>query len=347
MKALVLINNGILEYADVPMPEKVTPGDVLIKLETAGICGSDIARAFDNKAYAYPLIMGHELAGVVEDAGRSRFQPGDKVTVFPLLPCHNCQCCHAGEFAHCTSYDYFGSRRHGGFADYLYVPEANLIPLPDGVDMIHAAMTEPCAVALHGVNQLKHTSGTAAVYGSGLIGCMTAYWLQHKGADRVYLVGRSNDKLNIAAAIGAIPVDAKQYDPVDYIRQVTGGGADCVVEAWGFPETFRQALMTARHLGEVSFLGNIKGDFILSESEFSSILRRELTIHGVWNSKIAPQEKDEWSEVLHHMAHGLDLSPLISHTPTLREGADILHMMHERYEYYHKIVFCLNDSTRN
>jgi L-iditol 2-dehydrogenase len=340
MKALVLIDNGIVTYTDMPMPEKVTQNDVLIKLAAAGICNSDLARTFDGKSYGYPLIMGHELSGIVEETSKqNRFNPGDKVTVFPLLPCHTCQYCEGGEFAHCTSYDYFGSRRHGGFAEYLYVPEANLVPIPDSVDMISAAMTEPCAVALHGVNQLKRATGTAAVFGTGLIGCMTAYWLLQRGADQVYVAGRSDDKLNIAAAIGAIPVDAKQYDPVEYITHATGGGADCVVEACGFPDTFRQALMSASHLGEVAFIGNINGEFSLSESEFSSILRRELTIHGVWNSKIEPHGKDEWTEVLSHMANGLDMSPFVSHTPDLSDGADMLRMMKERKEYYNKIVF--------
>ena len=342
MKALVLIDNGILQYSDMPMPEKVTPDDVLIKLDSAGICNSDLARAFEGKSYGYPLIMGHELSGVVaEPAWQKRFNRGDKVTVFPLLPCHTCPYCQEGEFAHCTSYDYFGSRRHGGFAEYLYVPEANLVPIPDGVDMISAAMTEPCAVALHGVNQLQRVTGTAAVFGTGLIGCMTAYWLLQRGADKVYLAGRSDDKLTLAAAIGAIPVDAKRYDPVQYIRQATGGGADCVVEAAGFPATFQQALMSAAHLGEVAFIGNINGAFNLSESEFSSILRRELTIHGVWNSKIEPHGKDEWTEVLSHMAQGLDVSPFVSHTPDLSDGAKMLRMMQERQEHYHKIVFRL------
>lgn len=343
MKALVLVDNGVVKYADMPMPEKVTEDDVLIKLEAAGICNSDIARAFDGKSYGYPLIMGHELSGVVEEAPhQSRFNPGDKVTVFPLLPCHTCRYCKLGEFAHCTGYDYFGSRRHGGFADYLYVPQANLAPVPDSVDMVSAAVTEPCAVALHGVNQLQRPIGTAAVFGTGLIGCMTAYWLLQKGAEKVYLAGRSDDKLKIAETIGAIPVDAKQCDPVEYIKRATGGGADCVVEACGFPNTFRQALMAASHLGEVVFIGNLNGDFSLAESEFSSILRRELTIHGVWNSKIEPHGKDEWSEVLSHMANGLDLSRFISHTPDISDGADVLRMMRERNEYYHKIVLKLS-----
>ncbi len=342
MNALVLQADGILAYSRVPDPTR--PGERFVRVRVAwsGICNSDLARAFGGGAYHYPLIMGHEFSALVEESfAGGRFAPGDRVVVFPLLPCRRCVPCQTGDYAQCVDYDYFGSRRDGGFAERLWVPEENLFPVPAGVSLRDAALTEPAAVALHGVRKLRTVPGdSAAVFGGGAIGNLVAQWLQLRGCRPVFVVDLDPDKLAAAAAMGFTPVDPRGVDPVAFIAERTGGGARCVVEAVGLPLTFRQALLAAGRFAEVVLMGNIRGALSLEEKDVSGILRRELVIHGTWNSKVAPRGQDDWSAVLDFMAGGLQVAPLISHTPDLAEGAEVFRRLSERsFGPYGRIVF--------
>ena len=342
MKALVLEKNKILEYKDIAGPEKKYPNSYLVKVVASGICGSDLHRAFENGAYHYPLVMGHEFSGVIEDTIKeAKFSKGDKVVVFPLIPCKKCTSCHTGDYAQCASYDYLGSRSHGGFGQYVYVPEENLFLVPDDVDIVHAALTEPCAVALHGVKKLKIYPGdVGVVYGAGFIGNVTAQWMKIRGTKEVIIIDIDSKKLQIAESMGLIPLNAKYKDPVKFILAYTrGNGADFAVEACGLPLTFLQSIKSVKNFGEVLFMGNISGTFKLKEKDFSNILRKELKIYGTWNSKIVPNGNDDWSSVLQYMDKELCVSLLISHVPNLSEGAEIFNRLYSKAEFFNRIVF--------
>lgn len=341
MKALTLIENSRLELQSHPTPESMSPDSCLVRIAAAGVCGSDITRGFQNGAYHYPLVMGHEISGFIEESPPgSPYSPGDAVAIFPLLPDSSESINQIGEYALSKNYDYFGSRRDGGFQEYLSVPEFNLIPVPEGVDPIYAAMTEPCAVAYHAVAKAGIKAGmSAAVIGGGPIGNMAAQWLRIHGCRPVIVSEPDEKKRSIAQTMGLNVVDPKLTDPVQVIREATDGGVDIVVEACGLPVTFRQALASAGLFGQVVFMGNIHGEFSLSESEFSAMLRREITIHTTWNSKVAPRGKDEWTLVLAAMRDDLDLDPLISHRISLDEGPEILTAMFEKSLWYNKVFF--------
>jgi L-iditol 2-dehydrogenase/galactitol-1-phosphate 5-dehydrogenase len=325
------------------MPEPLGEDSVLVRVAYSGICNSDLHRGFGGGAYLYPLVMGHELSAVVEKSfAGSRYRPGDRVVVYPLLPCRRCIPCQTGDYAQCMDYDYFGSRRHGGFAEYLYVPEFNLLPIPQAVDLAHAALTEPCAVALHGVKRMGIRPGeSGCVFGGGPIGNMVAQWLALRGCRPVFVVDVDPKKLSLAEEMGFVPIDATAGDPVaEILSRTAGNGADRVVEAVGLPKTFLQATQAAARGGQVVFLGNIRGEFRIGEKDFSSILRRELTILGTWNSKVVPEGHNEWTTVLEFMGGGLRIAELISHTPELEEGPEIFRGIIEgSLGSYRKIVF--------
>jgi L-iditol 2-dehydrogenase len=332
MKALVLVRDKVLEVQEVPLPQPLGEQSVLVRIAYAGICNSDLKRGFGGGAYRYPLIMGHELSGVVEQSfPGGRYQPGQRVVVFPLLPCRRCRACQSGDYAQCTDYDYFGSRRHGGFAEYLHVPQSNLLAVPDRVELLHASLTEPCAVALHGVDRLRVQPGdSACVFGGGPVGNLVAQWLGLRGCRPVFVVDIDREKLELARQMGFEPVDASSADPVAEVLARTGGeGADRVVEAVGLPRTFLQATQAAARFGQVVFLGNIRGQFSVGEKDFSSILRRELTILGTWNSRFAPVEHNDWTTVLDFMGRGIRIAELVSHTPQLEEGPEIFRQLVE------------------
>ena len=341
MKALVLVSNGKFEFRDVPVPERPGPGWVLLRISAAGVCGSDLPRAFSGGAYHYPLIMGHELSCVVaEDAPAAGFSEGDRVAVFPLIPCYSCGPCRTGDYAQCESYDYLGSRRDGGFAELMWAPAINLFPLPEGLNADHAAMTEPGAVALHAVKKAEPKAGeSAVVYGCGPIGNLAAQWLRLSGCDPVYTIDIDRRKLDIAREMDFEIIDAGKSDPVEQLRRIHGDrGAEIVVEAVGLPKTFLQAVKSAGRFGRVVFLGTIKGEFRIGESDFSDILRKELTIRGTWNSKIFPRGSDDWSATLHRIGRGIDVGPLISHRVSLEKGGQTFEMMHHGHEHYNKVL---------
>jgi L-iditol 2-dehydrogenase len=342
MKALVLVSDKNIEFREVVKPTIEKPTDVLVRVKASGICGSDIGRGFGGKAYHYPLVMGHEFAGVVENAGAEcSLKSGDKVAIFPLLPCKKCEACQTGDFAQCSNYDYYGSRRNGGFAEYVVVPEENLFKVPDHVNILHASMAEPAAVALHGVRQVKvQTGATAVVYGSGPIGNMTAQWLRIAGCSTVILVDIDPVKLEIAQKMGFVTINSMEQDAVATVMELTNGrGTDIAIEAAGFPATFLNAVRSVGRMGQVVFMGNIHGTFQIGEQDFSNLLRKEVKIFGTWNSKISPRGIDDWSTVLMMMDKQLIVAPLISHTPDLAEGVEVFDAVVNKKGFFNKIIF--------
>ena len=176
MKAWVLhgINEIRLETVELPALES---GQALVAVKAAGICGSDIPRIYRTGAHRHPLIPGHEFSGVVESVGKETDSAwlGKRVGVFPLIPCGACGPCIKGQYEMCRNYGYLGSRRDGGFAEYVAVPAGNLIELPDCVSFEEAAMLEPMAVAVHAMRRVlpeesRAESGpTGAVNASGQV----------------------------------------------------------------------------------------------------------------------------------------------------------------------------------
>ncbi|MFN8499141.1 MAG: galactitol-1-phosphate 5-dehydrogenase [Anaerolineae bacterium] len=349
MKAMVLEDKGQLTYTDVPEPEVVGPRPVLVRIAAVGVCGSDILRFAKGKAYHYPLILGHEFSAVVEEApADSRFRRGARVAVFPLLPDPRDPFARIGEYAVSSGYDYFGSRRDGAFAERLWVPEDNLIPVPDDVPLVHAACVEPAAVALHAMLKLRiRANATALVIGGGPIGAFAAQWLRILGCSRVIIADIDGRKLDIMRGLGFEVIDAASQDTVAAAKDMTSGrGVDCSVEASGLPATFLQALQAAAVFGQVMLLGDLSGDVTLPAPLVSSVLRRELTLYGTWNSKITPPGNSEWEMVLRHMGHDLQVAPLISHTPALGDGPQMFSDMASRRVWYNKVVFAIAEEAR-
>jgi len=343
MKAAVLHAVGDLRYEDVPLP-KTTVSEALIRVKAAGICGSDIPRVMKKGTYSFPLIPGHEFAGEVVEIGDSTaLSVGDRVTVFPLIPCGKCAYCQIGEYAQCDSYDYLGSRRDGGFAEYVTAPADNLVPIPDNVDFDCAAMTEPASVALHALRRTGVDAGdSVAILGAGTIGIILAQWARICGAGRVFITDIVDEKLDVAREYGFDDcINAMQEDAVKRIVEETGGrGADICVEAAGTAVTFEQSLRMARKLGKVILMGNVSGDVVIPERTASAILRGQLTIYGTWNSSFTAVPKNEWSAALHFMSTGaLNLGPLITHKFKLEQVNDAFDMMYNRKEFFNKVMF--------
>jgi len=311
MKAWVLRGLGDIHLEDVAVPE-LKDGEALVRVKRAGICSSDIQRIFGGGAYYYPLIPGHEFSGVVEDVrgGNGDFV-GKHVGVFPLLPCFKCKPCAAGAYETCTGYGYIGSRRDGAFAEYVAVPVWNLVVLPDEISFEDAALLEPASVALHAVKRVDWSLlDNAAVVGDGTIGRFVEGWLRHYSAGDVRLFGR------------------REAAPKDTLF-------DAAFEAVGSVDALRRCIQLTRPGGHIVLIGNPGPDFSLEQKTYWQVLRKQLVVHGSWNSSYP----HEWRESIDALTSGeLRAQSQISHRFGFDKLHDALDMLYLRKEKVLKIM---------
>ena len=328
MKAVVLKRNAFLSYRETDLRE--VPGWYRIKVAFAGICGSDLGRGFRNGAYHYPLIMGHEFSGIVDECpDGGKIPPGTRVAVYPLLPCGKCEPCREGYIQLCSHYDYFGSRRDGGFAQYVYVPGSNIIPVPDNVSLAEAALSEPAAVARHAVFSGPVPSGSRAlVIGGGPVGLLAAQWLRIRGCGEVSVADIRQEKLDFASELGFVPL------PSEELAGKYAGKFDLCVEACGSSETRNAAVVGCKRRGHVFLIGNPAGTLEMKPEVYSSILRKEISLNGSWNSLPDP----DWKDVLAHAGKDLDLKKLITAVRPLSRAEDAFGGILENREFHCKTL---------
>jgi L-iditol 2-dehydrogenase len=340
MNAAVLHGPGDLRYEQVPLPE-IGPGEALVRVRASGVCGSDVPRVLDpGGAYFYPLIPGHEFAGEVAALGEgvTGVAVGDTVAVIPIVPCGACEACARGLAFHCTRYGYLGSRSPGGFAEYVAAPAGNLVPLPAGVEPLHGALAEPLAVGAHVLRRAGLAAGdTVAVWGLGAIGNLIAQLAPQFGAARAIGVDVDERKIALALACGIAPlVNGLQPDAVEQILSVTEGrGVDVAVEASGAVSALQQVLPATRRLGHVGLVGRAERDVTVPWPVYVQILRRELTLAGVWGF----DQRDSWERVLGLLGAGrLTVAPLITHTVPLAEAGRIVRALRDQSEFFGKVM---------
>ena len=343
MKALVLLKKGDIQFLSVPKP-KPARGEALIRVKACGICGSDIPRIYGGIAYYYPSIPGHEFAGEVEEVGDPSLDKnwvGKRVTVFPLIPCYNCRLCQIGLYEMCENYGYIGSRRDGAFAEYVTVPVANCMDLPGKVSYESGAFSEPAAVTLHALRRSSIPFGkTVAVFGLGPIGVLFGIWAKISGARRLIGFDIDQKKVDFARENGfnevMIPEPEKLEKAVDNYTEA--GGFDLTCEASGSNRALVQSIKITHKFGEVLLLGNQERDVTLTPKEMSLILRKQLTLHGTWNSRFTHIGSD-WKAVLEFENSGqANFKPFISHRLTLEEAPEFIQLMRDKKVFYNKVL---------
>ncbi|MBQ8526937.1 MAG: galactitol-1-phosphate 5-dehydrogenase [Lachnospiraceae bacterium] len=345
MKAYVLhgINQFQMEEKEKPVPKE---GEVLVQVMAAGICGSDIPRAYRTGAHVHPIVIGHEFSGKVVEvaAGADASWLHKPVGVFPLIPCRNCGPCMDKQYEMCRHYDYLGSRRDGGFAEYVAVPCECLIELPEGVSYEQAAMLEPMAVAVHAMRRVKATQDDRIVVcGLGTIGLFLAMFLKGAGMQHVYVIGNKEFQKQRVLSLG-IPeedyCDSRKQDVTAWLEERTGGkGADVFFECVGKNETVLEALDLTAPAGKVMLVGNPHSDMELEKAVYWKILRNQLTVMGTWNSSFTGEAEDDWHYVLDMLAKG-EIAPehMITHRYGLAELEQGFHIMRDKSEDYIKIM---------
>ena len=286
MKAVVYDAPRSFAVRDVPTPEP-GPGEVRIRVNQVGVCGTDLHIHEGEFQARFPLIPGHELVGVIDALGdgADRFAVGEQVTVNPNIYCGRCAYCLSGRLILCSDLKGMGSNFPGFFAEYVTVPESLTFSV-EGLDPDVAVFSEPAACAMHGLERLEIRPGSSAlVIGAGPTGLLLAQLIASGGATSVTVAAPRRFKLDTARQLGVdgvVLVD--RADPeanAEPLRAASpaGDGYDIVVEASGSPDVGSTCVALARNGGTVLIYGVTKGEDVVRFHPFD-VFRREITIKG-------------------------------------------------------------------
>lgn len=284
MKAAVFHGPDNLRIEEVPRPH-AKAGEVVIKVERCGICGTDLHILRGNfPAPNLPLIIGHEFAGQVVEVGQgvTNAKEGDKATVDINISCGTCYFCRHNQKLFCPYVRQLGVHDAGGMAEYVLAPASNVYVLPDSMPLESAAYIEPLACAVHGQDRVGiHTGETIAIVGGGPMGLAHAALAKLHGAGRVIVSEPMESRREVAKSLGADDVvDPISENAVERILEATDGrGADVVIEAVGSIRTYEEAFNMVRRGGRFLAYGAAPPDAELALKPFD-IYSKELTIVG-------------------------------------------------------------------
>ena len=347
MKVVALSAIGELALQQQPMPEPQA-GEVLLKVMASGICGSDIPRAFQTGTAQFPRVLGHEFSGRIEavGAGVDSALIGRRAAVFPVVPCQTCVFCLEHHYPRCLNYSSYGSRRDGGFSEYLAVPTFNLVLFDDHVSYSQAAMLEPATIALHVIRQARlDVNDSVAIFGAGPIGLMVARWAQIHGAGKIMLIDIDAQKIEFCRQRGFEQVClASETGAVAWIEQQTEGfGADVTVEGSGSSAGLTQALMACRVFGKVMLLGNPHGDMSIPRVVYDKFMRKEACLTTVYNSVYRRMPHDEWGDAAAAISSGkLQVGDLITHQVAMDEIPELFSAIHQKAVFSSKAMMVAN-----
>ncbi|HYK82326.1 MAG TPA: L-threonine 3-dehydrogenase [Gemmatimonadales bacterium] len=314
-----------LKVASVPKPT-VGPGEVLIAVRHAGVCGTDLHIA-DWDAWAQgriapPIVVGHEFAGeiVAVGDGVAELKTGQLVTAEGHIVCGHCLQCRTGNSHICRNTRIIGVDRDGAFAEYIAMPATNVLAL-DGIPTTVGAIMDPIGNAFHAVLSADIAGNTVFVVGCGPIGCFAVGIARAAGAAKVIASDVNATRLGLARRMGAhATVNAAHEDVVQTVLRETGGeGADVVCEMSGVPSALHQAFAAVRLGGRVQLLGIPKGAVPIDFAK--EIIFKGITVYGVIGRKMY----ETWHLMRRYLTAGLlDPRPVITHQFPLAQIDDAL-----------------------
>lgn len=323
---------GVVER-EKPVPG---PGEALIRVMTAGICGSDIG-AFrgSNTLVSYPRTIGHELAGIVEsipENNKKGLKAGDKVIVDPYLYCGECYPCSIGRTNCCQDLKVLGVQTEGGMAKYYCHPADMLIPMPADMSWVDAAMAEPLTISLHGIHRGGLKAGEyCAIIGAGPIGLLAGMIAEAYGAHAI-LLDLVQERLDFGKELGIeYTINSREEDPVERIREITGGVmAQQVMECSGANAAVRSALDYVSHAGRITLTGWPKTETSLPTDR---ITRKEIDIRG---ARTSAGEFEEAIELI--CSRKVDVAKILTKTISIDEAPDTIRDIEKHPGNYMKVV---------
>lgn len=322
-----------LEFQEVPAAQPPGPGEVILKVEAAGICGSDVHAYEWTGGYEFmeprmPLTMGHEFSGRVWRTGTGTgFRGGERVCVIPMVACGACRNCRAGDARNCLNREGIGLTRDGGFAAEVRIPAACCVALPDAVDAELGALVEPLGVGAEAVLTGQVGLGdTVLVMGPGTIGQAIALFARKAGAARVLISGRADaPRFEVCRALGFTELlDVAEAPLHELVMQATGGRpVDVVLEATGVPATLNDGIGVLKKGGICVAVGIHAGAVTLPLTEFVRNRHQLRASHGA--------ERRTWDRVVAHLAAGPEgFRPMITHRMPLERGIEGFELSRQR-----------------
>lgn len=323
MKALVKTKPepGIwLEEAAIP---PCNPNEVLVKVETTGICGTDL-HIFNWDAWAQrnivtPRIIGHEFVGEIVAVGDQvyGYQTGDRVTAEGHITCGLCRNCRAGKRHLCHQAIGIGGGRDGAFAEYIAVPAANLWPVPDEIPSDIAAILDPFGNAVHSALSFDIIGEDVLITGAGPIGIMAAAVCRFVGARHVAITDVNRLRLDLAKTLGADTIIEADKDSIAATMADLGmtEGFDVGLEMSGHPDAFKDLLDAMAHGGHVALLGFLPGH---TQINWDHVLFKGLHLKGIYGREMF----ETWYKMTQLLRSGLNLAPIITHRFTVDDYAE-------------------------
>ncbi|MCB0194783.1 MAG: alcohol dehydrogenase catalytic domain-containing protein [Anaerolineae bacterium] len=327
-----------LRVEQVPHPGPPGSGDVLLRVTSVGICGSDLhsykdGRIGDNVLES-PLTLGHEFGGIVEAIGDDPmggdFKPlevGMRVAVDPAQPCWRCEMCELGHPNLCHHLHFCGSYPdEGSLVQWMHMPARTCFPIPDHIDDAGAALLEPLGIAVHAVDLAKiKVANSVAILGAGCIGLSILQMVKLSGAQPIYISDKFPWRLKVAEKLGGIPINCDEVDPVEAFLRATGGnGVDVAIEAAWADHSVQQCAEMVRLGGRLVIVGISEDDTLVMKH--STVRRKGLTI------RIARRMKHTYPRSIKLLSSGaVDLNCLVSHRFPLEQAPEAF-AMNEAYE---------------
>ncbi len=285
------------------------PGEVLIKVAAAGICGTDLHIYHGQYEASYPIIPGHEFSGTVAAVGEGvkRYLPGDRVTADPNIPCHRCPACQRNQPNQCAELAAVGVTRAGAFAQYVLAPEGNVFSI-GSLSFAAAALVEPLACVVWGLKRVQVQPGDAVlIFGAGPMGCLMLQALRHAGATTVVVTDVVPRRLEQAAELGATETVLANNRQEKKLWTLSPLGYDIVADATGLPNVLEQTFNYARPRAKVWVFGVCPPDATATFVPYQ-VFRKDLSLIGSFAVNRTFQES-----IALIQNGAVQVEPLISH----------------------------------
>lgn len=323
-----------IEISDVQMP-KPKEGEALLRVKSAGICGSDIG-AFrgTNGLVSYPRIIGHEIAGEVisiPENNKNGIKPGDRVIVDPYLYCGHCYPCSIGRTNCCVDLKVLGVHVDGGMAEYFCHPADMLLKVPDDMPWDIIPLAEPLTIALHGIHRLNLKAGEhIAINGAGPIGLLAAMVALHYGAEPI-MIDLVKERLDFAKSLGVrYTINLREEDLVEKVSEYTNGRmAECVMEASGANSAIRATLDIVSHAGRIALTGWPKQETPIPTD---MITRKEVDVRG---ARTSAGEFPEAIELIYHQK--VDVRRILTKVISIDEAPETIRDIEKNPGDYMKV----------
>ena len=305
-----------VEVRDITQPPDPKPNQVIVEVQAAGVCGSDLHMWRENHSWEIklPLVLGHEFGGTIAEVGSNvmEFKVGDRVAVETAAEvCGNCIFCHSGNYNQCPNRLGYGALHDGAFTQYVAARQQILHRIPDNVPFEHAALTEPICVAYNALVEktpVVRPGDTVVIQGPGPIGMMALYIAKLRGASNIIMLGTNRDlkRLEVAKQIGAThTLNIEHDDPIEFVRAIGDGfGVDLVVDCTGVSIALKSAMQMVRPNGIITKIG--WGPQPLNFS-LDPMVQKAVTLQGTFSHLYST-----WERVLGLLSSGqIDLTPVV------------------------------------